>query len=133
MDDLVQFLRDRLDEDETLARAATPGPWKQSGIGEYGWGVSFNRPGSGVEAEDTDQGRADADHIALHHPGRVLAEVEAKRQILTWHRKPTESEFNDGTYRTMGCRCYGGWPCPTLRALALSYADHPDYDQAWRP
>lgn len=24
-------------------------------------------------------------------------------------------------------------PCPTLRMLALPYADHPDYRQEWRP
>ena len=23
-------------------------------------------------------------------------------------------------------------PCPTLRALGTIYADHPDYDEAWR-
>jgi hypothetical protein len=29
---------------------------------------------------------------------------------------------------------YGGgqdWPCPTLRLLALPYADHPGYEPEW--
>lgn len=24
-------------------------------------------------------------------------------------------------------------PCPTLRSLASTYADHPDYREGWRP
>jgi hypothetical protein len=26
-----------------------------------------------------------------------------------------------------------GWPCQTLRLLALPYADHPDYRPEWKP
>jgi hypothetical protein len=25
------------------------------------------------------------------------------------------------------------WPCDTVLALALPYADHPDYREEWRP
>jgi hypothetical protein len=42
-------------------------------------------------------------------PERWLAECEAKRRILEEHEHA----------------------CPTTQALALPYADHPDYDQAW--
>jgi hypothetical protein len=115
VDDLVEFLRDRLDEDEAAARAATPGPWKQSGIGEYGWGVSFSRPGAGVEAEDGDQGRADAEHIARHDPARILAEVEAKRALLRG-----AEEWEGGTLLYY-----------ILAPLARVYCDHPDFDPAW--
>lgn len=37
MDDLVQFLCDRLDEDEKIARATVPGPWEWTG-GADTWG-----------------------------------------------------------------------------------------------
>ncbi|MEU2788994.1 DUF6221 family protein [Streptomyces sp. NPDC007100] len=136
---LVQFLRDRLDEDEAVARAASPGPWTQVGIGDYGWAVSFNRPDyAGVETEDDDQGRADADHIARHDPARVLAEVEAKRRLLVVHAK--SSSYDGCATCDAGndsCGCLGGahweYPCDTMKLLALPYADHPDYHEEWRP
>ncbi|MFI1165606.1 hypothetical protein ACH4UM_18820 [Streptomyces sp. NPDC020801] len=65
-----------------LADAATPGPWQQTGIGDYGWTVSFSRPGVGVEAEDSDQGRVDANYIAAMHPG-VGAEIVKWLDIAT--------------------------------------------------
>lgn len=69
---------------------------------------------------------------------RVLAECEAKRQIVGDH---TLWPGWFGNRATCG-RCYDGddvysedsaYPCLTLRALATVYADHPDYDEAWRP
>lgn len=62
------------------------------------------------------------------YPARVLAECEAKRRIVSHCdlliRGPefghfTESDGDSG--RTI------------LRALALPYADHPDYREEWRP
>ena len=61
-------------------------------------------------------------------PARVLAECEAKRRIVELHREVT---FEEAVERAAGgCRCRGGWPCPTLRALAAVYADH---REEWRP
>lgn len=55
-----------------LAEAATPGPWQQSGIGDYGWTV--NTPDSHVaETDDSDLGRADANWIAAMGPNVGLA------------------------------------------------------------
>lgn len=129
MDELVKFLRERLDEDEAAARAATPGPWEQSGIGEYGWGVSFGRPGAGVEADDSDQGRADAEHIARHDPARVLAEVETKRLALD-HFEELQRLARGGVaiYRTAA-----GAVGVQVQIMALAYRDHPGYQGAWRP
>ncbi len=48
-------------------------------------------------------------HLSVS-PDRVLTECEAKRRIIT------------------------NWGFPgALRALALPYADHPDYREEWRP
>jgi len=125
MDDLVRWLGEQLDEDERIARAATRGPWVQSGIGDYGWTVDFGRPGAGVETADSDQGLADADFIAAHHPARVLREIDAKRRIIAEHA-------------LNGWVCDNGeveqvFPCTTLRLLALPYADRPGYRDEWRP
>jgi hypothetical protein len=132
MDDLIAFLRARLDEDADLALAASPGPWHPDEEHDEVHAVDDIVVAEGFALSGR-QLRATVDHIARHDPARVLAEVEAKRHIIDWHRQPTQDEFEDGTYRTMGCRCYGGWPCPTLRALAAPYADHPDYRDTWRP
>jgi hypothetical protein len=75
----------------------------------------------------------DALHMARWDPPRVLAEVQAKRAILDLHRP---EEFHD-TPGGFFCRhdqgTAGIWPCQTVRLLCLPYADHPDYQQEWRP
>jgi hypothetical protein len=53
---------------------------------------------------------------------RSLADCEAKRRIVRMHQPPT----------ICGWDCRDG-RCPTLRALALPYADHPDYREEWKP
>lgn len=59
-------------------------------------------------------------------PDRVLAECKAKRRIVELHG-------NDWNPRGKCEACDEVGPCDTLHALALPYADHPDYDEAWRP
>ena len=119
MDDLVRWLVKQLDEDERNARAATLGPWVQSGVGDYGWTVDFGRSGAGVETADSDQGLADADFIAAHNPARVLREIAAKRRIIdecAWGG-PDHADVYEAV----------------LRRLALPYADRPGYVEDWRP
>lgn len=149
MDDLVQWLGQQLDEDERIARAATLGPWVQSGIGDYGWTVDFGRPGAGVETADNDQGLADADFIATHDPARVLREIDAKRQVLAGYvlsvqaaddlaalgqrlrasgkdALMTELEQESTVHRRDAL-------CGVLRLLAAPYSDRPGYREEWRP
>ncbi|WP_407681031.1 DUF6221 family protein [Pseudarthrobacter chlorophenolicus] len=59
--------------------------------------------------------------------GRMAAECAAKRQILAVHTTPTYT-VDDPAFpiEPAACSC-GRLPCPTLRALAAIYADHPDY------
>lgn len=132
---IVEFVRARLDEDEGVARGEITRRevWQRKidqmrRVGEMiGVGlVDFDGPG------------------APGDPVRVLAEVEAKRRILKMH-KPVpagygaEPRWEDRDYIPRVCPSCGvsdGWrdvvaPCPTLRALVLPYADHPDYDPVW--
>jgi hypothetical protein len=105
--DLADFLRARLDDDERTAGRCcyTDQPW----IGLV-------------------------DYRGAHYLGlscaRILADVQAKRRIVRLH----------GACGTgAGCCDDGGRGgpegigCTTLAYLALPYADHPDYDEAWRP
>ncbi|MYS91450.1 hypothetical protein GTY47_17700 [Streptomyces sp. SID5464] len=146
--EFVQWLRAQLDEDERVARAATLGPWVQSGIGDYGWTVDFGRPGAGVETADTEQGLADADFIAVHNPARVLREIDAKRRILDLYatavedrlalrarmREVIHSDADEfGRLHLQESELIKTAEClaPVTRLLALPYADRPGYREEW--
>jgi hypothetical protein len=101
---IVEFLRARYDEDERRARAAAPG-WDGE-RDQYEW------------QDLSDQAFA---HARSHDPARVLREVEAKRRIV----KRIAAEI-----RAVGPSLASTW---VLHALAMPYADHPDYDPTWSP
>lgn len=138
VDDLVVWLHAQLDEDERMAKAATPGRWVPGH-----W--ALHMPPDIVHAPDYrppgfSQGQnvaetivaeggmgpwcaslrgsgfpaGNAAHIAEHDPARVLAEVDAKRLLLDLHKQCEAS-------------------CYILRVLALPYSDRPGYQEAWRP
>lgn len=154
MSDLEQFLLERIAEDESSARELAD----FDGIGEWAferherdlvWMVSSP---AGVQIITGYVGNGDsrpaAEHIARWDPARVLVECEAKRAIVAEHAT-TRVDPNDKLMLPGYCRmCVGetGWPirthqvgvgvdapCLTVRLLALSYAGHPEYDEAWRP
>ncbi|MEU3161810.1 DUF6221 family protein [Streptomyces griseoincarnatus] len=148
MDDLVQWLRAQLDEDERMARAAGGEAWQwEHGYGDmcndrtcpYGElatdeAVIMQVHGFDVRQDD----RQVADHIAAHDPARVLSEIDAKRRLVDLH---TKDEYYDGCVicdnGNNSCGCMSGWhwtyPCDTLKILALPYADRPGYREEWRP
>ena len=71
----IAAIRAQLDEDERVAKAASPGPWDHGGNGLV-WPSRIGDPVSGsTESED-------AQHIARWNPKRVLAEIKAKRELL---------------------------------------------------
>ena len=107
MTDLVEFLKARLDEDE--------------------------------ERLDTiDHVQAPAGHMA-----RERREIEVKRRIVDEHttvvlRGGSGARYYETTRACRSCEPPKQFPetavpCRTLRLLALPYADHPDYDESWRP
>lgn len=63
-------------------------------------------------------------HPTTSTPDRVLAECEAKRRIVRLHPEIL------GICQECANEQY---PCRTLGAVALPYADHPDYREEWRP
>jgi hypothetical protein len=147
-DDLVAFLRARLDEDEQAARAVhVPPDWHQ-GPGDdpewasdemvLWWPPEFHTPyeqdkhwrGLTVNTPEL------AAYLARHDPARVLAEVDAKRRLLKMHTTRRRT-FTPGKPIVEGVTCpicyRADGACSTLRVLALPYAQHPDYRPEWAP
>ncbi|WP_402465764.1 DUF6221 family protein [Isoptericola aurantiacus] len=126
---ITEFLTARLDEDEAAARAAA---------------TTAERIHERTGRRDPRATRAWTEHgvmgphVALS-PARVLAEVEAKRRIVEWFSDRQMiftggmgDDRTDPTNYTPGPLVHEA-DTPVLRMLALPHADHPDYDEAWRP
>jgi hypothetical protein len=82
-------------------------------------------------AEDEAQGGCGGpDRACAQLADRVLAECEAKQRIVERH---APDSIGDGSSLHV---CHDSLAddtdCVELRALALPYADHPDYRQEWR-
>ncbi|GAA2946142.1 MULTISPECIES: DUF6221 family protein [Streptomyces] len=157
MDNLVQFLRDRLDEDSRIAvdtESAT-----EEGLH---WYEHQRMPGDGrwtlIDEYDEDVAEVNcsvagdaavARHIARHDPTRVLREVEAKKEQLAAYTTAVDQaeeaillckqSLADGKSmfmpeaRRMTALHRRDVLHEVLHLLALPYADHPDYRQEWRP
>jgi len=126
---LTAFLAARLDEDEAAARAASaPSPWKAAEHEADSWIVTDATSEPLIYDEGTPD-LLEAAHIARHDPARVLREVAAKRAILAEHQEAASGGYCELCYYGYGG---GSWPCPTVRALASVYSDHPDYREEWK-
>ncbi|MFE5628463.1 DUF6221 family protein [Streptomyces sp. NPDC056543] len=117
MDDLVQFLRARLDEDEQTARG-TAMEWGTAWTVDEAMTSVRSDTGADVVAEPNVPIR----HIASHDPARVLREVDAKRRRLEVLADAIQRGHDDYDIAT-----------ELLPLEALPYADHPDYRDEWRP
>lgn len=113
MTTIVEFLTARIAEDEAMARAAQ---CEYVGCPWVAWDDNVVPCNPRAPVAQTLNGLV-ALHIARHDPARVLRECAAKRALVY----------------TLG----GGGPIDDtvrndLAPLAAVYADHPDYDEAWR-
>ena len=154
---LTEFLLARIAEDEAAAAAAVS---RRDGVDKWEAVGSGTVVGPGydkvkhVMLPSSEDGAAR--HIARHDPARVLAECESKRRIVTeafevaatidgeWgcchdaddirrgYREPTPGWGDEP--EPLPADCAGPEVAGKfLQGLALPYADHPDYDEAWRP
>lgn len=111
--DLVEFVRDRLNEDE-----------QGDAVPHYRDCQMMTSPPLGFPF-DTFSCNCDG-------PARLLREEEAKRRIVDLHGKePHECPEWDGDWVYTGYKGLG--ECLTLKLLALAYDSHPDYQESWRP
>ena len=159
---LAEFLLARIAEDEAAARACVYPP--HDGYKPHPelsrW---FYREGGEVEYVQTPEmlahkyperlyvtcdgegltpavGEVHGEHIARHDPARVLAECEAKRQVVhEWQTfgklaDPSVQPSTDEEFRVraaaVGIR---QGLARALSHLAMPYADHLDYRQEWKP
>lgn len=138
-DERTEFLTARYDEEEAVAR-----------------GVLVQWPGGSVHGWEMDTCTWDSfDYAVSLSPERALADIAAKRAILALHEswpvlvegKPefeTSSDVADMTMRVSQQmvwltnqeyrKRFGDEPptSPIIRALLQPYAEHPDFDPAWR-
>lgn len=161
MDDLIDFLLARIDEDEDQARYATPGPWQAVRVNDRGDGWNVEALGSdgthydvAVDHARAAEGACDGSnsaHIARWNPLRALAECEAKRRIVEREAdnrvpKPEAPITEVHSYGDNPSVMVNGErltddeyverytdPSIILRLLALPYAGHRDYRDRWRP
>ena len=150
--DITEFLKARITEDEAAARAVPPlGYNHDMGGNKQEEQFTFDRwlpnaiDGMGNSSKHR-HNPATETHFSRWTPQRVLAECAAKRVIIELHH-PFNHHGEHGDYafcaacqwdhgsdepRTDMDIAEYGHPCQTLRALATIYADHPDFQEAWR-
>jgi hypothetical protein len=127
--DLVQWLRDQLDDDERLAvllslDSSIPDQWEAKRTRQYNCGEFTIWSGERKVAAEALE--ASAIHIARHDPARVLREIEAKRDLL---RLAERAHDYHETFTSGFAAALEG----TLRLFALAYAGRPGYREEWRP
>jgi hypothetical protein len=130
--DLVTFVRARLDEDEQVALSTGPETiWRP----DSAWATDLLNP---LPSQRRDHPgympmitTEDLEHIARHDPARVLREVQAARALVRRYEEiaslvlPYYPEERDQGYAE-GLEA-------ALRATAMAWSDHPDYQAKWAP
>lgn len=133
---VIDFLTDRLGEDEVTALNATRGPWRalHDGSGSYASvetdNTSARESGKEVVATSDLLTLGDAYHMARNDPYKTLAKVKAAREVVKearyWLGRMTEA----GTNPARDAKIAVCWHM--VCALAAGYDWHPDWDEGWR-
>lgn len=132
---MVAFITARLDEQEERARRCTPGVWKI-------WGMSVMADPDGkslvenctdvahtVMADEDGKPRTfDAQHIARNGPVQVLAEISARRQIVTELHAAIGRAWQFGEEAR---ELVAQLAVLMLQRFAALDRDHRDYDPGW--
>jgi hypothetical protein len=138
---LTEFLLARIATDKAAALAARPGGrWKVETEGIDGHGIiSLDEHAEGLPDYPAsildDEGGAigppvsTMEHIARWDPARVLAECEAKRQIIEEY---TTTVIDGDSVDRLALGSYRAGLSFALRVLAAAYASHKDYREEWR-
>ncbi|WP_116043975.1 DUF6221 family protein [Amycolatopsis palatopharyngis] len=106
MDDLVTFLRVRLDEREEVATQVAKGPVLLN-LSRRTGKATFRR------------------YLDTNTPEFILVDVDAKRQIIDELAPIADGVITDAGEQVVAEN--------VLARLALPYASHPDYRLEWKP
>src|SRR5574341_89951 len=112
MDDLIVFLRQQLDEDERVARAAEGtelAPW-----------LTLFEAALAADDQPEDVRRAIGRHIANFTQGRMLWDIAAKRRIV-------DAAESQELYEPREAYVH------VLQLLAVGYAGREGYQPEWAP
>jgi hypothetical protein len=160
--DLAEWLLARIADDEAVARAVSVGVNVFYGASGSGGGGSssgvVSHGGVGGTGGSGGGGRGGGGQGSGYLPGwsraRVLAECKAKRALIAdlleerhevvdgdcWFTCSAATEARDGGETCDDARRGGECDCGRdfrvrrrVALLALPYANHPDYDESWRP
>lgn len=145
MVDLVEWLRAQLDEDERIARAATPGPWwvdstihtEAINAGGGATVIGGGRWGGEASVFESDE---DAAYIAAWDPARVLREIDSKRRVIELWKEADREAASGQRYAESYETGPDGFPAgreaaldDVLRLLAAPYSDRDGYRKEWAP
>jgi hypothetical protein len=124
VDDLVQWLRAQLDEDERIARAVEDrsAPWDGQWVAD---GDNAARTFNGHVLFYGHSGPLKPGlvaHVVEHDPARVLREIDAKRKRLAALAEAIAAGHDSYDLAS-----------ELLPLEALPYADRPGYRDDWRP
>ena len=131
MDELIAFVRARLDEDEAAAKAAFRSILVAEGFHVFAPahpGVPQLPVADAIDAET-------AAHIARHDPARVLREVAAKRRVLAAYADCVDAsevfreKLGTGTHMAAAAESYAN----VIRWDATVWSGHADYRPGWAP
>jgi hypothetical protein len=139
---LIEFLRERLHDDEYVAldcfgvndradmhTGTEPPRWRY----HEGSITSDDQHGT-LRAKTWER---EGDHISRHDPARILREVEAGRRLLRMYEGAIKEHEHAQQYREPHERPQVSAFRRALEAAvkfrALSYTDHPEYRDEWRP
>ena len=136
MEDLVEFLFERLDEEEKSAQSATQGKWKvwaMEVVADPKGNSDIEEAVSVCVASSTNPlhpRTGNAEHIAMWDPERVLAECKAKREMIQewddwkiYFRRNQVSNYHYGI--RIGIES-------ALIMLVQVYSNHPDFQEEWK-
>lgn len=130
---ITEFLTARYDEEELMAAAAIDDDSGQDGGFEDAY-EDLIRPPSGVGTAQGGFGQAVARMIVWNTPRRVLADVAAKRAIVALliqsERTLQEDVIDEATL--LAARHGLLVAQMACRSLTQPYAEHPDFNPAWR-
>lgn len=149
MSDIVEFLRERYDEIEAAANAVAAAlsdsesccichPDAGVDVAEWRWHggtsclvlASCARRGIAL-VESAWAPDEIGEHVALHDPAEVMRDIAAKRKILDLYEENAHNDNDDDPYEWATGRAQGLGE--VVRLLTQQFADHPDFDEQWRP